>query len=72
MVAMGPAGTPASVMTYLNSEVNRMLKTPEFREKLVSLGFQPLGGSSDDMKNAIQRDRAKWKKVIDANGIRGE
>ena len=67
-----PAAAPREVADRLNSEVNRMLKTPEFREKLVSLGYQPLGGSSDDMKNAIQRDRAKWKKVIDANGIRGE
>ena len=67
-----PASASREIADRLNSEVNRMLKTPEFREKLVSLGFQPLGGSSDDMKNAIQRDRAKWKKVIDANGIRGE
>jgi len=67
-----PANAPPEIADRLNSEVNRMLKTPEFREKLVSLGFQPLGGSSDEMKTAIQRDRAKWKKVIDTNGIRGE
>ena len=67
-----PANAPPEIAERLNSEVNKMLKTPDFREKLVSLGFQPLGGSSDDMKTAIQRDRAKWKKVIDANGIRGE
>ena len=38
----------------------------------MSLGFQPLGGSVEDMKQTIQRDRAKWKAVIEAQGIRLE
>jgi tripartite-type tricarboxylate transporter receptor subunit TctC len=67
-----PAGTPPEIVDRLNSEVNKIIKTPEFREKLVSLGFQPLGGSVEDMKQTIQRDRAKWKAVIEAQGIRLE
>ena len=39
-----PANAPPEIAERLNSEVNKMLKTPDFREKLVSLGFQPLGG----------------------------
>ena len=67
-----PAGTPPEIVDRLNTEVNKIIKTPEFREKLVSLGFQPLGGSVEDMKQTIQRDRAKWKAVIEAQGIRLE
>ena len=67
-----PAGTSPEIVNRLNSEVNKIIKTPEFREKLVSLGFQPLGGSVEDMKQTIQRDRAKWKAVIEAQGIRLE
>ena len=48
------------------------MKDKEFADKLVSLGFQPVGGSIDDMKAAIQRGRAKWKKVIEATGMRAE
>jgi tripartite-type tricarboxylate transporter receptor subunit TctC len=67
-----PAGTPQEIVDRLNAEVNRLVKDPAFAAKLVSLGFQPTGGSVDDMKATILRDRAKWKTVIDANNIRAE
>jgi tripartite-type tricarboxylate transporter receptor subunit TctC len=67
-----PAGTPQEVVDRLNAEVNKLVKDPAFAEKLISLGFQPTGGSVDEMKATIKRDRAKWKTVIDANNIRAE
>jgi tripartite-type tricarboxylate transporter receptor subunit TctC len=67
-----PAGTPQEVVDRLNAEVNRLVKDLAFAEKLVSLGFQPTGGSVEEMKATILRDRAKWKTVIDANNIRAE
>jgi tripartite-type tricarboxylate transporter receptor subunit TctC len=67
-----PAGTPPEIADRLNAEVNKAVKDPVFAEKLVSMGYQPIGGSIADMKAAIQRDRAKWKKVIEATGIRAE
>lgn len=67
-----PAGTPQPIVDRLNAEVNKMLKDKEFVEKLVSLGFQPIGGSSEEMKQKIQADRARWKKVIEAAHITAE
>ena len=67
-----PAGTSQEVVDRLNAEVNKLVKDPAFAEKLVSLSFQPTGGSVGDMKATILRDRAKWKTVIDANNIRAE
>lgn len=67
-----PAGTSQEVVDRLNAEVNKLVKDPAFAEKLVSLGFQPTGGSVDKMKATILRDRAKWKVVIDTNNIRAE
>jgi tripartite-type tricarboxylate transporter receptor subunit TctC len=65
----GPAGLPKSIVDRLNTETNKILKDPAFREKLVSLGFQPIGGTQDQMKQKILADRARWKKVIDAAHI---
>ena len=67
-----PAGTPPEIVARLNAEVNRLVKDKDFADKLVALGCQPAGGSVADMKATIQRDRAKWKIVIDASNIRAE
>ena len=67
-----PAGTPQEIVDRLNRETDKIVKSPEFAAKLVALGFQPLGGSIEDMKQTIKRDRAKWKAVIEAQGIRLE
>ncbi len=67
-----PAGTPPEIVARLNAKVNRLMKDKDFADKLVALGFQPAGGSVADMKATIQRDRAKWKIVIDASNIRAE
>ena len=67
------AGTPQEVIDRLNAEVEQAREGPRpSPSDCVSLGFQPTGGSVEEMKQAIQRDRAKWKAVIDAQGIRAE
>ena len=67
-----PAGLPQPIADRLNAEVNRILKDKAFIEKLVSLGFQPIGGTAEEMKQKIQADRARWKKVIEAAHITAE
>ncbi len=67
-----PAGTPRVAIERLNRAVNAMLAEPGMRERLVSMGYQPRGGSSAEMERSIIADRARWKAVIDANGIRAE
>ena len=67
-----PAGLPQPIADRLNAEVNRILKDKAFIEKLVSLGFQPIGGTAEEMKRKIQADRARWKKVIEAAHITAE
>ena len=67
-----PAGLPKPIADRLNAEVNKMLKDKAFADKLVSLGFQPIGGSAEEMMQKILADRARWKKVIEAAGITAE
>ena len=67
-----PGSTPRPVVERLNAEVNRMLADPAVRERLVSLGYQPRGGTTAEMERTIREDRARWQAVIRANDIRGE
>ena len=68
----GPAAMPREAIMRLNQEVNRIVADPQVAERLVSLGYQPRGGSVEEMQRIILRDRAKWQAVIAANNIRAE
>ncbi len=67
-----PGGTAREIVERLNLEVNRIVSNPEVAERLVSLGYQPRGGSIEEMQRTIQSDRERWKAVIEANNIRAE
>jgi tripartite-type tricarboxylate transporter receptor subunit TctC len=64
----GPAGTPKAVVERMNLEVNKALADPAIRERFATLGFEPAGGTPAEFAAVVQRDAAKWSKVIkDAN-----
>ncbi|MCA3369095.1 MAG: hypothetical protein INF89_06325 [Roseomonas sp.] len=67
-----PGATPRPILERLNAEVNRAPQNPEVAQRLISLGYQPRGGTIEEMVATIQRDRAKWKGVIEANNICAE
>jgi tripartite-type tricarboxylate transporter receptor subunit TctC len=61
---LAPAGTPAAVVTRLNAEVNKILKTPAFAEKLAADGAEPVGGSPEDFANFVRSEITKWGSVV--------
>ena len=67
----GPAKLPAEVTTRLNAEVNKAL-AGELREKLVSQGIVPGGGSVEDFLKFQREDMARSQKIITEVGIRAE
>ena len=62
--AMVPMGTPKPIVAKLNAEANRALKSPELIEQFRIQGYEPLGGTPDDMKMQIKTDVAQWTRII--------
>ena len=63
-----PAATPKEIVDLLHREVARIVAVPEFRERLVALGFEPIAGTPADFAEWIRAEIPKWGKVIrDAN-----
>jgi len=60
----GPRGMPADVSQRLNSEINIVLKSPEFLERLRVLGYDAAGGTAADFARVVATDTAKWAKLI--------
>jgi len=67
---LGPAGLPQPIVDRLNHAVNEYLNMSETPAKLVAIGMQPIGGSPERLSALIASDSAKWKRVIEAAGIR--
>ncbi|MET4579226.1 Bug family tripartite tricarboxylate transporter substrate binding protein [Ottowia thiooxydans] len=65
-----PRGTPADITLKWNTAINEMLKSPEARGKIVGMGADPLGGSSQEMRELFARDRTRYEKVIRAANIK--
>ena len=69
---MAPAWTPAEAVSKLNAEVNAILQMPDVRERLDTLGAEPMGGTPADVAALIHTDLAKWAEVVKAANIKIE
>lgn len=67
-----PAGVPAPIVQKLNSEINRLMKTPAIAEKLEAHLFIPLFGSPEDFAARLKKQRAMWADAIVKLGIKPE
>jgi len=67
-----PARTPPDIVARLNREVEKILKLAEVKERLQSQGAQVVGGSPDEYASVIERNLAKWVKVVRVANIRAE
>jgi tripartite-type tricarboxylate transporter receptor subunit TctC len=65
-----PMGTPADVIALLYREIARAIASPDVKEKMVAMGYEPAAVPPDEVKARIAADMPKWAKVIRDAGIR--
>lgn len=68
--ALLPAGTPAAVVTKLHAAFASALASPEMRERLMGMGVEPVGGSSEAFRAYLLGERRKWADVISTAKIK--
>jgi tripartite-type tricarboxylate transporter receptor subunit TctC len=59
-----PAGTPKAIVDKLHAEVNRVFATPEARERLAKLSYDPLPDTQDQFAKRIAADTARWARIV--------
>ena len=69
---LAPANTPRLVVDRLNQAINRVVQSPETKERFSSLGFEPRGGTPEDLERHIKSEIARWASVIKSQGIKPE
>jgi tripartite-type tricarboxylate transporter receptor subunit TctC len=68
----GPAGLPVPIISRLNADLNRILRSDDMRKRLAADGAEPAGGTPAELAAYISRDVEKWGRVIRSVGIKGE
>ncbi|MBI3937697.1 MAG: tripartite tricarboxylate transporter substrate binding protein [Betaproteobacteria bacterium] len=67
-----PAGTPAPIINRLNQEIAQVLMSANVKERLLTLGVEPIGSSPSALAAKVKAEMIKWGKVIRQSGIRAE
>jgi len=67
---VAPAGTPADIVAALSSEIGRILKMPDVREKLMATDQEPVGSSPAEFAEFMRQDRQRWGAAIAASGFK--
>lgn len=62
------AGTPAPVVTRLNTALVKVLSDPAIKKKIAEQGAEPVAEKPEQFAQFIQQETAKWAKVVKASG----
>jgi tripartite-type tricarboxylate transporter receptor subunit TctC len=68
----GPAKLPQEITDKLASEIARLLKLPDVRERLAAQGMEPVGNTPAQFAEFVRRENAQWSKVVKAAGVKAE
>jgi tripartite-type tricarboxylate transporter receptor subunit TctC len=69
---MAPAGMAKDVVEQLNRLVVAVVTLTDIKERLASLGIEPVGNSPEECDAFLRAEAAKWSKVIRNAGIKAE
>jgi tripartite-type tricarboxylate transporter receptor subunit TctC len=69
---LAPAGTPSDIIAMLNRELVAVMKDPAMHAWMQSRGAEAASGTSEAFAAYIQRDLAKWSRVVKEVGVTAE
>ena len=69
---LAPARTPKALISRLNEEIVKAVRSPEIQARLTEQGLEPVTTTSDEFVAIIRSDIVKWSKAIKQTGIRAE
>jgi tripartite-type tricarboxylate transporter receptor subunit TctC len=67
---LAPARTPKSIVDKLNAEITQIMKMPDVRERLSTVGIEALSSTPAQFAAFIKEETAKWAKVVKFSGAR--
>ena len=69
---VAPAGTPREVVTRLNTEISRILRTPVMKERLATLGAEAMPDTPEAFAGFVKVEMAKYRGIVRASGAKAD
>jgi tripartite-type tricarboxylate transporter receptor subunit TctC len=66
---LAPAGTPATIITRLNTELDRIVHDPETEKRFAAIGGEAVGGPPSTLASLITQEIPRWIRVAKEAGI---
>jgi tripartite-type tricarboxylate transporter receptor subunit TctC len=67
-----PTGTPRAIIARMNTELIKIVRTPEMTERLFKIGAEPLSSTPDEFSAHIKSELTKWGKAVIDSGVKVE
>ena len=67
---VAPAGTPDAIISKLNTEFGRALRSAEIRDKWATMGFEPLPSTPDEFTRFSQAESKRWAEAVRISGFK--
>ena len=69
---LAPAGTPREIVQRLNTEIVRILQSPEVKERFLKQGVDVQTSTPEQFDAFVRSEVGRWAKVIKDAGIRAD
>ena len=67
---LAAAGTPRDIVQRIATEVAKVVRAPDVRERLAALGAEPVGSTPAEFAAHIRNEIDKWARVVKQSGAR--
>ena len=64
MGVWGPKGMPPEIVAKLQAEIVKVAGSPEVKQRLAVLGFEPIGSTAAEFAKYIDAEMAKYGQII--------
>jgi tripartite-type tricarboxylate transporter receptor subunit TctC len=64
-----PGGTPRAIVERQSAAIAAAIRAPDVSERLVKMGFEPVGSSPDELAKRMTEDTLRWGPVVKASGF---
>ena len=61
---LAPVATPKEVVTRLNTEMVKVIQSPEFKKRMDEIGAEPIGSTGEQMAAQIKSETDKFAKLV--------